>query len=406
MIDTLQTQLASHQNSMLSLLGFVRTTAQGVVAEMVNDDNPQPDNNLDTALIELIRQMIEDGESVDRNASTATVTEDSDNNSDASILVSLVSNRGNNLQNVYAEDIKLLVTADAQQGGGATAGQEQLSVKSEIAVSNKLNADFPKGSGVSVSFSFIDASGDNAGGNLLTNGDFQDFDTGGAPSNWSLDSGSISEIDASLLSCVSGQGFNFVGDGSSTFQISQTFNDSTNGTAGVLEPLSVYAWNIWLNLDSVPAAGELVVELVDSDTGLVLADEKGTDNSFSIDLTSMSADECTAAGQFIRTPRIMPDSVEIRLSMSTALSNTVTLTVDHFAVGAATELYTHGPYVAAFSGALQNIREDEWTITLTNDRAGLIQTSFERLFDMNAKRLQLPIEEAATSPTIDDSLFQ
>jgi hypothetical protein len=76
------------------------------------------------------------------------------------------------------------------------------------------------------------------------------------------------------------------------------------------------------------------------------------------------------------------------------------------------ELYAYGPSIAVFSGDSALVRNDSWTIRVTNDRAGLWHTLWERLFSMSRNRLQLPGPgEAGTAGTdesitmIDDSVL-
>lgn len=67
------------------------------------------------------------------------------------------------------------------------------------------------------------------------------------------------------------------------------------------------------------------------------------------------------------------------------------------AVAAGRELYKGGPYVAAFAGATPAVLEDSWALTATNDRAGAIQTWYNRSFDMAGKSLLLPTGGAGTA---------
>jgi hypothetical protein len=72
--------------------------------------------------------------------------------------------------------------------------------------------------------------------------------------------------------------------------------------------------------------------------------------------------------------------------------------LDEMAVVKGTELYTGGPYVAAFTGKTAVVNEDNWTLTVANNRAGKIQEWFNRCFDMTGKGLLLPSAGAAVIP--------
>ena len=408
-IEPVQQQLASHQSSLLSLVSFLRSKAQSTLIEMVNDDNPQPDKSLATALIELIRQIEASGDSVEETTCAAATVADAGNNANANVVVSLYSNRGKSLQNVFAEDVVLTAITDAQEGGGATAGQESLTARGEFTEASKLDFDWPRGSGCYAGLTAIDAEEDNAGGNLLTNSSFNGYTTTDSDqlSNWvyGVGEGQLGADDATGQ-CVSSQALLWEGDGATLTQISQEFGNSTSGTAAELTPLTQYAFNLFLGIDSgtVPTSGEMTIELWDADNDQVLADEEGNANAYTIDLTTLTTD-CEAVGATFRTPRVLPDTIKIRLRLSEALPSGTTLVIDHLAMGAMTELYAHGPSIAVFSANAAIIREDRWTMTFSNDREGRWQTFCERMFDMNSLRLQLPVPVTTTAPTIPETLL-
>jgi hypothetical protein len=66
------------------------------------------------------------------------------------------------------------------------------------------------------------------------------------------------------------------------------------------------------------------------------------------------------------------------------------LFVDDLVVAQATELYPGGPFASLASGVTPTAPNDQWTITVTNSRAGEMQTYFDRFFDMSSQRLLLP----------------
>ena len=160
-----------------------------------------------------------------------------------------------------------------------------------------------------------------------------------------------------------------------------------------------YAFNGWFKTDSVPVAGVLTIDLYDGSA--VINDSEGTANSFTISAPGLTTSYVAYNGAF-RLPRVLPPVVYLRIRISTGVSNTSSVYIDHCALTEMTELYTSGLYAALFSGAANFANGDTFTIATTNDRAGEFQTWFDRNFDMRAKRLLLP---SSASETISDLLI-
>lgn len=185
-----------------------------------------------------------------------------------------------------------------------------------------------------------------------------------------------------------------------------TFNQRLFG----LNPETAYAFSMWAIADVVPAAGVITVDLVDGIGGTVIADSAGTNNTFSFDcddlsdsawqhVTTLVGGECV-----FRTPLVVPDVVYLRIRVSTAVSDTTSVFLDHAALTPMTAVYPGGPLVAAFSGNVGFRRGDVWTLAVTNNRAGELQEYFERNFGMSSLGLLLP-SNAANSETIPDSVI-
>jgi hypothetical protein len=64
--------------------------------------------------------------------------------------------------------------------------------------------------------------------------------------------------------------------------------------------------------------------------------------------------------------------------------------IDEMGIVQATELYDGGPFVAAFAGVDAAVNEDAYTLTVANDRAGELQTWYDRSFAMRNKGFLLP----------------
>lgn len=200
-----------------------------------------------------------------------------------------------------------------------------------------------------------------------------------------------------------GKALAIVGDGSQLTTIYQQFN-SAAGTTSQLKPWTPYAVNFWTAWAAAIAAGVLQVALVDG-TDTIINDEQGTANSFTVDLTAESTSFAAHSGVF-RLPAKLPTIIRLRLKLTTAITNTKILYLDHLSMAKMTPLYDQGPSVAAFSGNSILIDADKFTITTANNRTttanGAFQLLFERFFGMRALGLILPTN---ASPTQADSLI-
>lgn len=104
-----------------------------------------------------------------------------------------------------------------------------------------------------------------------------------------------------------------------------------------------------------------------------------------------------------RTPRVLPAAIYLRVRISTAVSAGTSVFVDHLALTAMQALYAGGPLAAVFAGSDEFKAGDLWTVTVTNDRAGLLQEWTNRIVDMAALGLLLP-SNSAGAETVPDSV--
>lgn len=171
-----------------------------------------------------------------------------------------------------------------------------------------------------------------------------------------------------------------------------------------LAELTQYACNLFLKAStSSPAAGVITVDLVNGIGGSVLADEAGTNNSFMIANTSMTTSFQAFNGVF-RTPSILPPQVYLRIRISTAVTNTVSVYLDEVFLGEMTEMYVDGPSVIVFDGATAWDEGDIATVTVSQNRAGAIHEWLDRVLSLRENRLIFPTVTDG-SETQDDSLI-
>jgi len=141
---------------------------------------------------------------------------------------------------------------------------------------------------------------------------------------------------------------------------------------------------------SSQSAEELRVEIVEGVDSPATRDSAGNENSLRIDLAAII--DAGHSSQFFsfRLARDPVQPVYLRIRCNTGLTLGDAIYIDDLIVIAATELYAGGPFVGAMIGKTAAVLEDNWSLTVANDRGGEVQEWFHRSFDMNGKRLLLP----------------
>ncbi|HEV3340781.1 MAG TPA: hypothetical protein VG125_10510 [Pirellulales bacterium] len=136
--------------------------------------------------------------------------------------------------------------------------------------------------------------------------------------------------------------------------------------------------------------GTIVADIVGSIGGSALNDDAGNQNSLTFAATGVPTNAHAFKSFAFRLPASQTGPVYLRLRLTQAIDDGFNLYFDEAAVFAATELYAGGPFVGAVSGKLPVLTTDTWTLTVANDRAGVIHEWYNRTFDLAGKRLLLP----------------
>jgi len=390
----------SFQNSPNSVLGTIRSYAINTVIKMVNDDSPQSNSGLRTALVELIRQMEAGSYYVDYNSVSFTATANGLNYGDGIINICSTPNtlddaplleNGKLVQWAFNESCKITCTNDSQTGGIA-AGNERFQYVGDQSAKNTVDPEWPNGSGTSQTIISIDANTDYGGGsNLLVNGGFETWTVANTPDSWTIVAGTagtgILEEDANPYT---GDSSLKVIGGTGTVTLAQVFDGTTNP---LLQPLTTYSVSFALRKDVDYASGTITCTLTDDSNSLTgTFDYFGNPNALSISYhTDLAATNhwYTFTTTF-RTPAVLPDGLRLVIDAS-SLGSTHNLYIDHVSFGRATQLYAMGPYVAIHSGPTKWIRGDNFAWDSTNDFASDWQTVFEIFYGMSDAGLQLPI---------------
>jgi hypothetical protein len=400
LIDGLYATLSSAQAAPGSFSRSMVTIAQNTVTQMVNEVNGST-NSLVQALQFIITQMIGTADSVQANAVGSSVTPGS-NTGNGIVVVGTKSALGAALELLFAETITATVTRDSQSGG-ASAGQESLQFVGQTLQSDPLSYLYPDGSGANATLRAISGASFNNSGtqNFLKNSNFETFSSGTAPNtpdNWHITTGSDGGtiLKSTSVKYDGAAAISFAGNGSELTGIKTQFG--TDFSANIA-PLTAYVVNLWTRVDTTPGAGVLEVALIDG-SNAIINDASGNPASITIALTGVSTSWLPLSG-FLRTPRVLPSSVYLRIRLSTALTSGHTVYIDRCALAQPTQLYTGGPLIGVFSGSTNFIQGDSFSLAISNNYGGLIQSGCDRLFSMRTNGLLLP---SSNSPTISDSL--
>lgn len=392
--------LTSHTNASGPFLAYLQGLAMTTLMEMVADDTGPITSSVASSLATLVGQMRTAVASVDKCNVGATVAAVAGNTGDAAFVVGTKDREGLDLEYLFAEAIAARVTTDAQSGG-ATSGREAILLTGKVAAPAPFSSSWPLGSGATTTLTLVNAPEVAAGGyqTWLANGDFETFTVANVPDGWHI---GVGEAGTSVLKSTAQHftgisSLQFAGDSAEQTAVYQELGVDTPYRP---TPLDQVACNFWVKASGTPAAGVLTVELVDG-SGTPIVDSQSVANSMTVALTTLGT-TFVPKSVFFRTPRVLPASVRLQFRLSTALSTGTSVFIDRVALARPVQVYAGGPYVAGFSGATPVISGDGWTLTTTNDRAGAIQTYFDRFFSMRTVGQVLP---SSGSPTIPDSLI-
>lgn len=382
-------RLNSAINASSTIPLWIAEALGNTIIETVNDDNPLTAMKLENGLADLIKAMRTGvTQTIDANAVTITATAWAGNTGNGYIVVSSKDGSGKTLEYMYDETLDLSFTSTSSPGA------ESATVLGESKAANMLAPSWPLGSGANKTLSSVNS----ADTGLVLNGTFDNFAVPNTPDSWTIVVGVPGTGILQELSVVykGANALRFFSDGATLYRIEQVLDTAQ------LKSKTPYAINFFARMSAAPATGGLEVDLYDGAI-TVLSDEAGASNTFTVNLPTLGTSYVACSGVFrLRDP--MPATVVLRIRVTTAIENAKSLYIDHMALQEMTQLYPGGPYIAIFSGAVNWSLDDVFSLVVTNDYGGALQTAFWRMFDMPAKGLIVP-SNATGSETISDTVI-
>lgn len=412
-IDNLYSNLLSYQNSCSSFNGPMKSQCQNTIIQMANESLLLSNSNLNTALILLVSQMKQAGQTVNQCTVNASANYSIGNVGNPVVVLSVKDINNTLCEYSFSELCTGNVTNDYQSNSNL-AGVEPLTIVGQQTVSDTFSYLYPKGSACSISLNAVSGLTNGSGGvsNWLVNGSFETWSptANGIPTSWNVGTGtpgttiiqSSSPIYDGLYS------LQFAGNGSELTSVYQKFSTSLvqNNTPSIINPNSIFAFNCFIRTAGSPASGVLRVSLFDGTNPIL--DNSGTANSVSVNLNSVTTTWVPLSISF-RTPNQIPTSVWLQIALTTALPSGKSVYIDRAAFCQMTRAYRGGWFVSVFSGNVNMVRGDTIWLNISNNYAGGFQQLFNKLFSMsqinNSNNTGNIILPSSLSPTISDSLI-
>jgi hypothetical protein len=125
------------------------------------------------------------------------------------------------------------------------------------------------------------------------------------------------------------------------------------------------------------ATGEIRFELRRSVSQSALSDSAGNVNRLTVSVSTLSSTGHTGVSGVFRLPVDYSGPVSFVIHVATPINNGQAVGVDHLTLVEGTRAYSGGPWLAAGSG-WKAFLGDRWTVTLTNNLAGVWQSTLAR----------------------------
>ena len=157
-----------------------------------------------------------------------------------------------------------------------------------------------------------------------------------------------------------------------------------------LKSETVYFVHARLRRSGAATGAVIKLAIVQQIGGSPLADDASNSNELIISVPDVSATGYTSEWFAVRLAANTVSPVYLRIAVTTAIPTSSYVYIDEVAVAAGTQLYSGGPFVAAFSGRTTAQSGDTYSLAVTNTHAGLWVDWYQRCFDLATKGLLLP----------------
>lgn len=409
-ISPLSQGLSSRKLEATKTLEDLDKVARRTLLETTDANFPLLEKTLRGALVELVRQMVADSETVDGSTVTVgSVTAGASNAGDGTFLVSKLApvvdaygNRagGGDLQYVPSETIIATCRSDATLET-VDEGGEIFRVYGQRAVS-RFDEDWPTGSGADLGISAVSPYRDGGFGpsrSVVTNGDFETF-TANTPEHFSVLAGTPGTHILAAGSGYSGSNaLKFVGDGSTTPKIRQRFR-VTSETLGHLLPDRPYSISFAAKYATLAPGVSLRVAIEDSSGTRLNAGVIGREMSRTVTSASLSTSWTLYTGTCF-SPVEIPKGARIVVEATGNIANTSEVFVDHLTIAEMRSLGPGLPAVQLVAGADPFRYGDSFQVAVTNNDEGALQREFERFFGLRSLGIALPSTTAGTETILD-----
>ena len=408
MLSGLPNEVVSIQSNAMNALGSFQRAAAQTIIEMIKADNPQPDLTIETALRELIRQMVAASATVQRNSSNSiAVAYDAGNtgngfaaaaNRDIDLLLDPTGSINYFEENIRDEDILLQCTADAQITG--TTGRESFSVRGEAAVSDGRHpdwADTRAGSGISSTLRVSDPAENGVntvGRNLLTNSAFETFTVANTPNNWTIVTG-IAGTDIFEEGTIIYRGAKCLAL-KGTAKIEQSLN-TAGQTPGKMQVGRKYFLYVRWRGDAGIVAGTVTISIKDGANNIL----NGGAATVTIAGSALPTGSFDAGSVFFNGPLVLPTGIKAVVECA-SITATKKVYIDDVLLVEAPKFQASGPRIVITPGATPWKLQDKITVSTTNNHSGKFQKFFDLMFGMYGRDLLLNHDSA---PSISDGLI-
>lgn len=405
-------ELAIQQATMASVLAQVRDIVTKTIIDMVNDDNPQPDRTLVTALRELIRQMRDSGDNINDNVCSIDPQVDGGANigngfviRDA-FFVAVYGDQGlvtEENQYLRTEDIILTCTADAQISG--IEGREGFSVIGEQANGHPEDPAWPDGQGIGGSMQVSDPSDDQrtaVGRNLLRNSDFEDWTIANTPDGWSIEVGVAgTQVFQSADEYRGTSSLELRGDGGGTLtKLEQEISATgvVGQTAGKIIPGVRYGLYCQAKKSAGLVAGVVKISIKDAANNVLWSSQITISPGASYD----DQIHLFTSGLNIKTGGT---PIKCVIEVTTALTNAQSVFIDDLMILPLTQHGgPHGPYLNITPGSTPWKKGDWILMACDNTLASKFARLLDKVIGLNGMPLQLPFDNVG-GESITDGLI-